>query len=1401
MTDVPNSPVQEAAAPTPTTPVTTRRRSRLHWLWLPLILPLLIAGLLLGSSLGLKSALYYGLKSVPLLTVGDVEGGLLTGFTLRKLRYVTETDVLEIGAVSLNLSPGCLLKRNICIEKLAIEDVDFHAGPGGNNASFDFPAVVLPAVHLPFNVDIHDAQMNRLTLFSGDSQFDIRDAHLQLHTDNDTIFINDISTRLVFSGLTINAAIEGDLDLRGETAANLSTKVGLDFTADLPDLNIEADIHGSALAPDLSATTRGLVEAHTELKASFREKGWPVYARVKQNAPTKIDDSVPVTLSNTAAIISGYVNAYHVEGKTDVSGVPDTPEIHADIITDGDFFGLSHGNVDLAIGPQQANVKGEFTWYPRLYWNTGLVFDHLDAATWLEGATSELSGNAHVTGEWYPEIPFRNTVELREFKGEWRKHPVQASTTFTHTADTLDVDHLDAMLGSNKARAQGTIKQQWNMAGNFSLPALNEILPQLEGAIEGKFAINGERTKPAVDMTASSPQLRIYETRLEAVTAKLNGTPDQHQLTASARWQGYDAQASLAGQLEQAQWKGLVRTATIAREKETDDKGAHEIKSFALTSPAALAYSWGTQKLSLGNTCLASGTEQICSTTQWDFNRGNGTVSTELKNFQPGFISPLITDIESTPGIWSGKASASFQQFRPAQATWNLDLQGFSLKRVFDKTFTPSVTTRTLSLQGQLNKRKLSAQAQVQWPDQRATEASVDIADINQPDSLNFSLRTDPLPLLWGAPWINALQIRTGQVDGHVEGSLTKAWPELQGELRLSAGALNNAARTWGLDKLDAHLALNGTTTTLSGSTMDDRGMSWQLSTPLTARWSAEDRSVMLEQGCLSTGNSALCGKGQYTAEAGLDLNLDAHGNISPWLAPVVTDNALIDGPFEGHARLQHNNGNLSGDLKLHSTVTTTLPPGPDQTPPSVEVEINATLADHALNSTLSLRGAEDSRVEGQLRADLAGTHPIEGHIDVHGVTIAPLRPLIREVEQLSGELNGTFLISGTLGQPTLEGELQLSNGQLSSAVYPFAFSNITAQARFTQQTANLVAELESGKRGRATLTSQAQWQNGNVTTHSRFKGDQIPIKQGSNINLRTDADLTLDSTDGRIDLGGLIKVNEGFLRVAKLPENSTRVSKDTVYVDNRETQTTEKTVDANVNLAVQLSDMVKLDGFGAEVRMQGAVGIQQVPPNDPVGHGSLTITEGTYTGYGQKLKITKGQILFNGPLDSPVLAIKAIREATSADGAAVVAGINITGTPQQPESNLFSVPAMPEQDILSYIVLGRARDSNGSGSNFAMNQALLSVGLYGSEDFTRDLASKVGIDDFEISTSTDKLDHDSVNVGGYLSPKLFLQYGVGINTPVNTITLRYRLTQRIFLEALSGAESALDVLYSFELE
>ena len=70
---------------------------------------------------------------------------------------------------------------------------------------------------------------------------------------------------------------------------------------------------------------------------------------------------------------------------------------------------------------------------------------------------------------------------------------------------------------------------------------------------------------------------------------------------------------------------------------------------------------------------------------------------------------------------------------------------------------------------------------------------------------------------------------------------------------------------------------------------------------------------------------------------------------------------------------------------------------------------------------------------------------------------------------------------------------------------------------------------------------------------------------------------------------------------------------------------------------------------------------------------------------------------------------------------------------------------------------------------------------------------SVLGVDTAGVGESS------QVVVSGYILPGLQLKYGVGIFDSLATITLRYRLMPRLYLEAASGVNQAFDVLYSFE--
>jgi translocation and assembly module TamB len=186
---------------------------------------------------------------------------------------------------------------------------------------------------------------------------------------------------------------------------------------------------------------------------------------------------------------------------------------------------------------------------------------------------------------------------------------------------------------------------------------------------------------------------------------------------------------------------------------------------------------------------------------------------------------------------------------------------------------------------------------------------------------------------------------------------------------------------------------------------------------------------------------------------------------------------------------------------------------------------------------------------------------------------------------------------------------------------------------------------------------------------------------------------------------------------------------------------------------------------------------------------GELNLKDGRYRAYGQRLTIRRARLLFAGPISQPYLDIEAIRQTDD-----VIAGIRLTGSAEQPTTQVFSEPAMSQEQALSYLVMGRPLGESSEDTNMVA-QAALALGVAGSASTTGKLAENLGIKDFELDTSGTG-DETNVVASGKITDKLSLRYGVGVFEPANTIALRYLLSKRVYLEAASGIASSLDIFY-----
>lgn len=195
--------------------------------------------------------------------------------------------------------------------------------------------------------------------------------------------------------------------------------------------------------------------------------------------------------------------------------------------------------------------------------------------------------------------------------------------------------------------------------------------------------------------------------------------------------------------------------------------------------------------------------------------------------------------------------------------------------------------------------------------------------------------------------------------------------------------------------------------------------------------------------------------------------------------------------------------------------------------------------------------------------------------------------------------------------------------------------------------------------------------------------------------------------------------------------------------------------------------DKLSFRGFGLSANLRGAVHIGDNLDT----RGELSLVDGRYRAYGQRLTIRRARLLLAGPIDQPYLDIEAVRKTDD-----VIAGIRLSGSAEQPTTQVFSEPAMSQEQALSYLVLGRPLGSTGEDNNM-LAQAALGLGLAGSSDLTGSLAKSLGIDDFQLDTQGSGAS-TSVVASGNLTERLSLRYGVGVFEPANTIALRYLLSK-----------------------
>jgi translocation and assembly module TamB len=609
--------------------------------------------------------------------------------------------------------------------------------------------------------------------------------------------------------------------------------------------------------------------------------------------------------------------------------------------------------------------------------------------------------------------------------------------------------------------------------------------------------------------------------------------------------------------------------------------------------------------------------------------------------------------------------------------------------------------------------------------------------------------------------------------------------------------------------------------------TLSEGELAYQQLAPWRLAESAEGtltgQHVRLARQCWEASQARVCLQGHRDSQ-GLAGDLDLSNLRFAYFAGLLPKEVEPTGAVSGSARVVQPDG---GVLTAQADVTTT---EGQVSFPAVSPEDgseSAVIRFQPSNLTFSLdaseaRGEIDLNLEhGQLRAQAATPVVVSGADDADArqpptdptltgslVLDVPdlsfLSPLLPTVEALKGKVSGDLRLAGTMGQPAVTGSLDLSGGSVFVPEPGITVTDLSLslQGRGRDPVA-LQASASSGG-GSLSLDGSMSLPGAVPTARLAFTGNEFQVLNNDDGRVFVSPDLNLDAGPERVTLSGRVHVPRAEITPESRSPSAATVSQDQVLVSEEAESATEPERELHAEVRLTLGDQVHFDGFGLTARIEGDVLVEQQPETPTTATGELRILDGEYRAYGQGLVIDSGRIYFaGGPVTHPALDVRAVRRPKEG----ILVGAHVQGTLQSPSFELFSEPSMAEQEQLSYLVLGRSLDEAPDGQGSALSRAALAMGLKGGDFLAKNIGQQVGLDQIGIETGSGEAGAPSdpsdaaLVVGKYLSPKLYVSYGIGLFDPESVLEMQYEISRRwTFVTQSSGESTGADVLYTVEL-
>jgi translocation and assembly module TamB len=566
------------------------------------------------------------------------------------------------------------------------------------------------------------------------------------------------------------------------------------------------------------------------------------------------------------------------------------------------------------------------------------------------------------------------------------------------------------------------------------------------------------------------------------------------------------------------------------------------------------------------------------------------------------------------------------------------------------------------------------------------------------------------------------------------------------------------------------------------------------LASPVPVSLSAEHTRV--DWFCLNGEPAKLCAEADWTPDkwsASVNANELPIRTLTSGLTPAIdylgklTVNGRAfgggDAPVQGNIRADLVDAAITHKLANGRTERITFGTG------LVTLNASDTLADATVTLDAGQTGSIKATLEARRTTARWQDMPLNGELHVQSAGLGLITLYAPDIDRVAGRAVTDLTVSGTVGTPLLDGMLKLTDGELDLYQVNFAMRGAQLEARLHDNGIDFSGAARVGN-GDVNTKGHVEWRNGMPFGQIQLNGQNLRVVDVPEAQIDASPGLDFKIDGRRIEVTGAVKVPYAKI-VPKDLTNAVRASSDEMLV-GAEPEDPSKRFEVVSGISLTLGDKVTIDTFGLTARLTGSLVIRDGgTDNITRGTGELSIEEGKYTAYGRRLDIERGRLVFNGgEVSNPGVDIRAVKQYPD-----VKAGVNVRGTLTQPRLTFFSEPSLPQSQILSLILAGGSLESaqNSAKSGQATNELL----AQGSAILAQQLGSRVGIEDVGLEQDLDN--QTSLVLGKYLSPRLYVSYGISFTEQLNTLKLRYTLSDRWTIKTEVGQARGADLVYTIE--